>query len=212
MDQRLIELQNSYDQVADEYVARIFHELEHKSLDRELLDRFAATIRDAGPVCDMGCGPGHVARYLHDCGVNVSGIDLSPGMVERAQQLNPDIEFEQGNLLTLDVDAEVWAGIVAFYSIIHIPRAQMIAAFQEIKRVLRPHGLLLLSFHVGREMIHRDEWWEKKVSLDFFFFERQEVEGYLRSAGFIIDGVFERPPYEKVEYPSRRAYIFARKP
>jgi hypothetical protein len=48
----------SYDRVADEYVRRIFDELQHKPLDRLLLDRFAASVRGMGPVCDMGCGPG----------------------------------------------------------------------------------------------------------------------------------------------------------
>jgi len=55
----------SYDRVSDEYVQRIYHELEHKPLDRQLLDRFAASVRDIGLACDMGCGPVHVARYLH---------------------------------------------------------------------------------------------------------------------------------------------------
>jgi SAM-dependent methyltransferase len=212
MDQDLIELQNSYDEVAEEYVARIFHELEHKPLDRELLDRFAANVRDLGLVCDIGCGPGHVARYLHDRGVNVFGIDLSPRMIEQARQLNPGIAFKQGNMLSLDVDDEMWEGIVAFYSLIHIPHEKMILALHELKRVLRPNGLLLLSFHLGQEIMHRDELWGKKVSMDFIFFERCEMEGYLKSAGFKIEDVFERPPYEGVEYPSRRAYIFAQKP
>jgi SAM-dependent methyltransferase len=211
MDHALMELQDSYDTVAEEYVARIFHELEHKPLDCELLDRFAANVRDSSPVCDLGCGPGHVARYLSERGVNVFGLDLSPRMIEQAQRLNPGIMFKQGNMLALEVDDDAWAGIVAFYSIIHIPRGQMIAALQELERVLRPQGLLLLSFHVGQEVIHRDEWWGKKVSLDFLLFERHEVEGYLKAAGFIIEEVIERPPYENVEYPSRRAYIFARK-
>ena len=51
--------QNSYDRVADEYVRRIFDELQHKPLDRQFLDRFAASVRDVGPTCDMGCGTGH---------------------------------------------------------------------------------------------------------------------------------------------------------
>ncbi len=212
MDESLIELQNSYDEVAEEYVARIFHELEHKPLDRELLDRFAANVCDLGPVCDIGCGPGHVTQYLQERGVNVFGIDLSPRMVEQARQLNPGIVFKQGNMLALDVDAEAWGGIVAFYSIIHIPRDNMIAALQELKHVLRPQGLLLLAFHVGQETLHREELWGKKVSLDFLFFERDEMEGYLKSAGFEIEDVIERPPYEGVEYQSRRAYIFTRKP
>jgi len=212
MDESLIELQNSYDEVAEEYVARIFHELAHKPLDRELLDRFAVNVRDLGPVCDLGCGPGHVARYLHDRGVNIFGIDLSPRMVEQARQLNPGIEFKQGNMLSLDAAAKTWGGIVAFYSLIHIPHEKMILALHELKRVLRPNGLLLLSFHLGQEILHRDELWGKKVSMDFIFFERHELEGYLKSAGLVIEDVIERPPYEDVEYQSRRAYIFARKP
>ncbi len=86
------ELRDSYDQVAGEYVTRIFHELEHKPMDRALLDRFAAEVQGLGTICDMGCGPGHVAQYLHERGVHVLGIDVSPRMVEQARQLNPGIE------------------------------------------------------------------------------------------------------------------------
>jgi hypothetical protein len=48
--------------------------------------------------------------------------------------------------------------------------------------------------------------------MDTTFFQRAEMEGYLRSAGFEIEDVIERPPYEGVEYQSHRAYVFARKP
>src|SRR5438067_9375105 len=70
--------------VASEYARRIFDELKDKRLDRQILDRFAARLRDAGPACDMGCGPGQVARYLHERGVRVCGIDLSPVTLEHA--------------------------------------------------------------------------------------------------------------------------------
>lgn len=206
------EVQGSYDQVAEEYTARFFDELEHKPLDRTLLDRFAAEVHDLGPVCDIGCGPGHIARYLHEQEVNVLGIDLSPHMVEQAQRLNPDIGFRQGNMATLDVPDESWGGIVAFYSIIHIPRAEVISVLREFRRVLRENGLLLLAFHQGQETIHLDEWWEKKVVLDFVFFQRSEMEDYVKAAGFEIEDAIERPPYENVEAQTQRVYIFARKP
>lgn len=203
----------SYDQVAEEYVARISHELEYKPFDRALLDRFAAEVSDSGPVYDIGCGPGHVARYLHERGVYVLGLDLSQGMVLQARQLYPDIEFRQGNMSSLDVEDEALGGIVAFYSIIHIPREDVIRVLCEFKRVLRPGGLLLLAFHRGHEIVHRDEWWGKRVSLDFILFERSEMEGYLRAAGFEIEECLERPPYpEGVEAQTWRVYIFAHKP
>src|SRR5258706_10276051 len=165
-------LREGYDQVAEEYVARIFHELEHKPLDRELLDRLAADAHTRGPICDMGCGPGQVAHYLHERGARVLGVDLSPRMVELARQLTPGVEFRQGNMLALDVDEAAWGGIAAFYSIIHIPRDQVADALRELRRALRPGGLLLLAFHLGQEIRHLDERWGKQVSVDFLLFER----------------------------------------
>jgi SAM-dependent methyltransferase len=211
MDQQsILDLRDGYDRVANEYVERIFNELENKPLDRQLLDRFAESVQ--GLACDLGCGPGHIARYLRERGADVCGIDLSPEMIEQARRLNPGIDFKQGNMLSLDIADEALGGIAAFYSIIHVPRAEVVQALGEMKRVLRPGGLLLLSFHVGEEMLHVDELWGEKVSLDFIFFRPDEMEGYMKSAGFEVEEVVERPPYENVEYQSRRAYVFARKP
>jgi len=212
MDKDLAKLRSSYDLVSQEYADRIYAELEHKPLDRKLLDRFAALMQGAGLVCDMGCGPGQIARYLSDRGVSVVGVDLSSGMIQIAQKLNPDIEFRQGNMMALDIEDEAWAGIAAFYSIIHIPRPLAVLALKELSRVLRPSGLLLMSFHRGSGVVHKDEWWGKPVDVDAFFFEREEMEQYMISAGFEIEEVIERPPYEGVEYDSHRVYILARKP
>jgi|HubBroStandDraft_2_1064218.scaffolds.fasta_scaffold39270_2 SAM-dependent methyltransferase len=204
--------QASYDRVADEYVERIFDELRHKPLDRRLLERFAADVRDTGLVCDMGCGPGHVARYLHEQGVDVCGVDLSPAMVERARRLTPGIDFQQGDMLALDVLDKSWVGIAAFYSIIHVSRREVPRALAELKRVLRPGGRLLLAFHVGGQTIHLDEWWGQPVSVDFHFFRSEEMADFLRQAGFAIEEIIERDPYPEVEHPSRRSYLFARRP
>ena len=203
--------QTSYDRVADEYVRRIFDELQHKPLDRQLLDRFAASVRAVGPVCDLGCGPGHVTRYLHEQGVQVCGVDLSPAMVARARRLTPGVEFQQGDLMALDAPDVAWAGIVAFYSIIHIPRDDMAQALAELRRVLRPGGRLLLAFHVGDDAVHLDEWWGQPVCVDFFFFRSDEMARYLQAAGFEIEEIIEREPYPEVEHQSRRSYILARR-
>jgi SAM-dependent methyltransferase len=204
--------QTSYDRVADEYVRRIFEELQHKPLDRQLLDRFAASVHDVGLVCDMGSGPGHVAHYLHEHGVQVCGIDLSAELVERARRLTPGIEFRRGDMMALDIPDETWAAVVAFYSIIHIPREDMVRTLRELRRVLQPGGLLLLGFHIGDDTIHLDDWWGHQVCIDFFFFRSVEMAGYLTSAGFEIEETIEREPYPDVEHQSRRSYIFARRP
>ncbi len=203
-------IRRSYDVVTDEYVRRIYDELKDKPLDRQLLDRFGDSVRSVGAVGDVGCGPGHVARYLHERGVTVIGVDLSDVMVGAARRLNPGIEFRQGDMTALDLPDGSWAGIACFYSILHIPRDEVVGALREFRRVLRPGGLLLITFHIGSELVHRDEWWGHDVDVDFLLFEPDEMVRYLGSAGFDIEEIVQRDPYPDVEYPSRRAYIFAR--
>ncbi len=212
--QKISDLQDSYDHIAGEYAQRIYHELDDKPLDRELLERFAAQVKGLGPVCDMGCGPGHIARYLAGCGVDAFGLDLSPGMVALARQLNPGIPFKAGNMLALEEADASWGGIAAFYSIIHIPRAQVVDALRELKRVLIPGGLLMLAIHIdlGEGVVHVQDFFGKPVSLDFVFFKPEEMEGYLSAAGFERIEISQRQPYPDVEYQGPRAYLFARKP
>jgi SAM-dependent methyltransferase len=205
-------IRESYDRLAEEYARRIADELQHKPLDRERLDRFAQQTTGRGEVCDMGCGPGHVARYLRDAGASVFGLDLSPGMLEQARKLNPDISFREGNMLALDILDGALAGIAAFYAIVNIPKLSLPVVFREIQRVLQPGGLLLLAFHSGNEVLHEDELWGQKISMDFLLLQPSEIRVDLEVAGFTIEEVVEREPYPDVEYPSRRAYIFARKP
>jgi SAM-dependent methyltransferase len=205
-------LQASYDRVAGEYAARLFGELAHKPLDRALLDAFAEQAQGRGPVADVGCGPGQIARYLHERGIPALGVDLSPGMVALARRLTPEIPFHQGSMLALDVEDGAWGGIAAFYSIIHLPPGELPSALREFQRALRPGGLLLLAFHVGQECIHLDEWWGQPVAVDFQFYETEAIEAHLAGAGFVVEARVERQPYPEVEYPSRRGYLLARKP
>jgi len=209
-------IRESYDRLADEYSRRLFDELKHKPLDCELLDRFAAAVAGRGEVCDMGCGPGQVARYLRDGGANVVdtlfGLDLSPQMLEEARRLNPGISFRQGNMLALDLADRTLAGIAAFYAIVNFPQSSLPGVFREMERVLQPGGLLLLAFHVGNEVLHEDELWGRKISMDFFLFQTLAIRNQLEDAGMAIEEVIERDPYPPdVEYQSRRAYVFARK-
>lgn len=207
------QVREDYDRIAAEYARRIFHELDGKPKDRELLLRFGSLARDGGKVCDVGCGPGHVARFLRDNGFQqVSGLDLSPAMIEHARRLNPDIEFAEGNMLSLPMVDNSLAGITAFYAIVNIPEATLPIVFREMMRVLEPGGLLLLAFHVGGEVLRPEELFGAKIGIEFYHFDRTQIEKLLEKAGFRIEEAVERGPYAPdIEYQSHRAYIFARK-
>lgn len=203
----------SYDRVAGEYAARIAGELAGKPLDRALLACFVEQVGGLGVIADIGCGPGHVAAYLHGLGAQVIGVDLSPEMVAIAQQRLPEISFQQGSMLALATPDASWGGIVAMYSVIHLPPEARPQALAEFHRVLRTGGLLLLAFHMGDEQRHMDEWWGQEVSLDTWFLQPREIESLLRDAGFTVEMSLVRQPYAPdVEHQSQRAYILARKP
>ena len=204
-------VRESYDRVAHEYQRRIADELRGKPLDCQLLDELVGEAGRMGTICDLGCGPGHVARYLQERGASVVGVDLSPRMVETARKLNPGIEFSQGDMFSLKFEDEAWSAIVCFYSIVNIRATRLADAFREMKRALKRGGKLLLAFHVGEGSLHLDEWWSIPVLLDFFFFSPDEVAKALGSAGLLIEKIMHRDPYPEVEHPSRRAYILCRK-
>jgi len=202
-------IKTTYDALAEEYAAHLAGELAGKPLDRQVLDRFADQMRGTGPVCEVGCGPGQVAKYLHDRGVDVSGLDLSPAMVAEAQRVHPGIAFREGDMLALDLGDQSLAGVVSFYAIVHLAPEALPLAFRELHRVLRPGGLALLAFHIGDETVQPEELWGIPVSLDWVFFRTADVLRSLAAAGLEVGDVVERDPSPGVEHPSRRAYVFA---
>lgn len=205
-----MDIRDSYDSAAAAYAEHLATELDRKPLDRHLLNRFAEEARGRGLVADLGCGPGHVARYLHEQGVTVVGIDLSPGMIRVAKGLHPDLEFRVGDMTRLDLSDASLAGIVAFYAIVHFSPDELGAVFQEARRALMPGGLALISFHIGDQVTHLDELFGAVVSLDFRFHVPGTVIRALRDARLNVIEHVEREPYPEAEYPSRRCYLLAR--
>jgi SAM-dependent methyltransferase len=199
---------NSYDAIAGAYAEQFVRELEHKPLDRRLLDRVASAAKQ-GRVADLGSGPGHVARYLHDRGADVVGIDLSPRMVAEARRLNPGLEFLIADLRALPLPDRSITAAVAFYSLIHLRPDQLVAAFTEIGRVLKDGGQLLASFHRGREVRHLDELLGRKISLDFYFYEPADIEAAIHATSLTIEEIATRDPYPDVEAQTERFYVRA---
>jgi SAM-dependent methyltransferase len=209
MDQDLNKIQSTYDTVAKQYAEAFFKEHEKKPMDCEMLRRFALEIGDRLPVWDFGCGPGQTVQYLKDLGVEIAGLDLSEKILEQAKASYPGICFQKGNMLDLKFENDSLAGVVAFYSIVHFSEEQVGIAFREIFRVLQPGGIFLLTFHIGDQTIHIEEFLGKKVDVDFMFFSTEFIVSCLKRVGFKKIELIEREPYPEVEYQSRRAYVFS---
>lgn len=209
-DDWLTDTRSSYDADADGYAEKVDGLLETSPFLRASLALFADLVRDAGggPVADVGCGPGYVTRHLHDLGVDAFGIDLSPEMVAIARRDHPDLRFEVGTMTALDHPDGSVAGIVAFWSVIHIPDDIVPTVFEQFRRVLRPGGPLLVGFHVGDETIHTSEGYTgRSISVDSHRRTPAVMSGWLRDAGFTIDGEMLMRPDDEVP----GAIVFARR-
>lgn len=206
----------SYDAVAARYAERFRDELAARPLDRAMLAGFAELVRAAGigPVADIGCGTGRVTAHLRDLGVQASGIDLSPQMVQVARQAYPDLSFEVGSMLALDLPDASLGGVLAWYSTIHVPDASLPAVFAEFRRVLTPGGYLLLGFQAGDSTLHRTEALGQPVSLDFRHRRPEQVAGMAVKAGLTVRARLLRAPDEDGPFPeqSPQGFVLARKP
>jgi ubiquinone/menaquinone biosynthesis C-methylase UbiE len=198
--------------MAVEYADMVSGDIEDRVLDRALLAAFAELVHANGrrPVADVGCGPGRITIVLHHLGLDALGIDLSPMMVELARRTHPQLRFEVGSMLALDLPDASLGGLLAYYSIIHIPRQRRPEVFAEFHRVLAPGGHLMLAYQVGDDTRHFDEAFGKVVSLDFHRQQPHEVVGLIRSAGFDLLATIMKEPEGTDTTP--QAITIARRP
>jgi SAM-dependent methyltransferase len=105
-----------------------------------------------GTVLDLGCGPGHITGYLRSLGVDATGVDLVPEFIAHAKAAHPDGRYHLGSMNSLDVASGSVAGVLAYYSLIHLPPRELDGVLAEIRRVLVPAGALVVGFVHGDEV------------------------------------------------------------
>lgn len=113
--------------------------------DRRLIAGWAH--RCSGPVVDAGCGPGHWTAFLAETGSSIEGIDPVAEFVEIARATHPGLAFRVGSFE--DLTPSSWAGILAWYSLIHCDPSRLPSIIGTFRRALLPTGRLLLGFFEG---------------------------------------------------------------
>jgi SAM-dependent methyltransferase len=205
---------SSYDAIAEPFTDFCGDWLARRPLDRALVTAFAELVRAQGtaPVADIGSGPGHITARLHDLGLPIFGIDLSPRMVELARRTHPQLRFHVGSMTALDLPDETLGGIIALYSIIHVPDDHLPAVFAEFHRVLAPGGHVLLAFQTGDEDGHLrlTERFGQAISLDYYWRTPDTVAAHLAGSGLHPLARVLREPDEEEKRP--RAFVLARRP
>ncbi|KQO10365.1 SAM-dependent methyltransferase [Agreia sp. Leaf244] len=141
------EVAQAYGARAAEYVELLGSVDAMHPSDRELIGTWGDQL--VGAAIDAGCGPGHWTDFLARRGVDIRGIDLTPAFVEHARRRYPELRFATGSVDALDASDASLGGVLAWYSLIHHAPDAIGSALDEIARVLRPGGLLLIGFFVG---------------------------------------------------------------
>lgn len=201
-----------YDKTAINYAEKFMTELESKHLDQMLLKAFIAKNITKGQLIDLGCGPGQTTKFLFDNGfTDTIGIDISSEMIKIAKEINPNLYFEQADILNLEYTDNSFGSAISFYSIVHFDYEQVQTAFKEIYRVLIESGEFLFAFHIGDNIVHLQNFLDHEVEIDFHFFEVDKIKSLLIETGFEIIDIIVRQPYKNVEHQSERAYIWAKK-
>lgn len=197
----LSDTRSSYDTDASGYAEKVRGLLDVSPYLRASLALFAELVHESGggQVADIGCGPGYVTGHLHDAGLEVFGIDLSPEMIAIARRDYPHLRFDVGTMTDLDLADDSIAGIVAFWSVIHVPDHAMPGVFEEFRRVLRPQGPLLVGFHVGDETQHTSEGYTgRPINVDSHHRQPGQIMGWLRDTRFTIEAELVIGPDEDI--------------
>jgi SAM-dependent methyltransferase len=143
-------VRDAYAAVADLYIELFGATVKVHADDLALIGR-RLSIRP-GRVLDLGCGPGHFTGYLRSLGVDAMGIDLVPEFIAHARAADPGGEYRIGSMRSLDAENGSVAGILAWYSLIHLPPQDLDAVLAEFRRVMAPGGVLVVGFFDGDEV------------------------------------------------------------
>ncbi|WP_216913121.1 class I SAM-dependent methyltransferase [Nocardia noduli] len=179
-----VEIGAAYDDIADLYVEVVEGQLAAQPLDRAMLDTFSELLRanESGPVLEVGCGAGRITDYLSGRGLDISGIDVSARMIAYARGRYPGLRFDEGSMERLDFGDGALAGLVAWYSIIHLPPDRVPDVLSEFYRVLRPKGHALLAFQAIETSV-AVEAFDHRVALSYRWSPPRLAE-VLRDIGF----------------------------
>lgn len=201
----------AYNLAAARYDELFRDELIGKAFDRALLDEFAAEFEAGSLVLDAGCGPsGHIGRHVADRNIRVVGVDLAERCVEMARRSNPDLAFVQADIGRLPFSGAAFDGIVAYYSIIDTPKAFIGELFSEFLRALKPGGLLLTAVKAGAGEGFLPDLLGLPADIYMAYFSEKEIRDDYEQAGFRIERLETRAPYE-FEIDVKRIFTLGRK-
>ncbi|OZM84269.1 SAM-dependent methyltransferase [Pseudonocardia sp. MH-G8] len=178
---------------------------------RAVLAAFAESVRGLGPVLDVGCGPGTVTAHLAELGLDASGVDLSPRMVEHARRQYPHLRFSVTSATELDLVPASLGGVLGWWSLFNLPREALPGVLRTFAEALVPGGQTVVGTHVGDGDIARTEGYGGlPVSWTTHLYRPEELAGMLVDAGLEVVAELRLPAQPPALRP--QMLLVARRP
>ncbi len=170
----------TYDHIAPNYAAQWSDKVEVLARQRA---QFMAMLPPHARVLDVGCGPGHDTAQFRSRGLRAYGLDRSRGMPHEARQ-RTDVPLLLSDMRRLPFADDTFDGLWMSASFLHIPKRDNLAVFHELRRVLRPDGVLYIGVKAGDgERYVSDKAGRQRF---FVFYQDDELDALLEKAGFAV--------------------------
>jgi CTP:molybdopterin cytidylyltransferase MocA/ubiquinone/menaquinone biosynthesis C-methylase UbiE len=171
----------------------------------DLMGRLA----DGAKVLDLGCGPGVPSTKQLAERFAVTGVDISRAQLELARRNVPTATFIEADIASVAFPDGMFDAVTAFYSIIHLPRAELAPTLAKVVRWLKPGGLFLAALSSADNPGWTGEW----LGQPMFFsgYDAATNRRLLVEAGFEIM-YDEEVEIEEPEGPARFLWVLAQRP
>ena len=177
-------VERGYDRVAEQYLAT---KDPRDPLALSALEGMARDLPPGAAVLDLGCGAGIPATlWLAERSYSVTGVDLSDKQLGLARKLVPGATFVKADMTELDLGPGAFDAVVAFHSIIHVPKEEHPALLGEVHRWLRPGGLFLATLTLTDFEGEDGDWEGWGAPMRWSHHDAETNVAMLRHAGFEV--------------------------
>ncbi|MDJ0359635.1 class I SAM-dependent methyltransferase [Rhodococcus sp. H29-C3] len=173
------EVRDAYDANAEDVLEMLGSEVSTADPDRAVIEPWADTVR--GRILDVGSGTGRWTGHLAGLGHDIDGLEPVERLVHIARTAHPAVTFQLGAIDDLAGSDDRWAGILAWYSLIHLGPDHLPNALATLRSVLEDDGTMLMSFFSGLRL----EPFEHPVTTAYRW-PLSDMTRALNQAGFVV--------------------------
>ncbi len=188
-------VKKDYDLIAEQYFEEFGTVLE----DIDLINKFKSYLEKEDLIIDLGGGNGKLTNFFNENGYNAVCYDFSENMIKFAIKTYPNIQFIVDDIININnhFNKESIDGIIAMYSLFHIPKENLNQLFFDINNILKKNGIFCFSLQLGIGEQFVDEPYLKEKGKNVLYMNyltKEEIYNILNENNFEI--IYENEKHE----------------